>query len=72
MRLGILIFVCQIIYVLGEYQPNWESLNSRPLPEWFDKAKFGIFITWGAFTAPSFNPTPSAFWDWWKSKSEIV
>lgn len=28
------------------YQPNWPSLDSRPLPQWYDDAKFGIFIHW--------------------------
>ena len=30
------------------YKPTWESIDSRPLPGWFDEAKFGIFIHWGA------------------------
>jgi alpha-L-fucosidase len=29
------------------YQPTWKSLDSRPLPYWYDQAKFGIFIHWG-------------------------
>eukprot|EP00118_Oscarella_pearsei_P002106 m.9541 g.9541 ORF g.9541 m.9541 type:complete len:568 (+) comp21418_c0_seq1:182-1885(+) len=37
----------------GEYQPTWESLDSRPIPDWFDEAKFGIFIHWGIFSVPS-------------------
>ena len=28
------------------YTPDWNSLDSRPLPEWYDDAKFGIFIHW--------------------------
>jgi Alpha-L-fucosidase len=24
-----------------EYQPTWASLDSRPLPTWYDQAKFG-------------------------------
>ncbi len=30
----------------GPYTPDWTSLDSRPLPTWFDEAKFGIFIHW--------------------------
>ena len=26
------------------YQPNWESIDSRPVPARFEDAKFGIFI----------------------------
>ena len=24
------------------YQPTWESIDSRPIPAWFEDAKFGI------------------------------
>ena len=27
----------------NSYQPNWESLDKRPVPAWFENAKFGIF-----------------------------
>jgi alpha-L-fucosidase len=36
------------------YQPNWESLDKRACPAWFEDAKFGIFIHWGAYSVPSF------------------
>jgi alpha-L-fucosidase len=36
------------------YQPNWESLNRRPTPQWFDDAKFGIFIHWGVYSVPAY------------------
>lgn len=39
----------------ARYEPNWESIDSRPLPEWYDQAKFGIFIHWGVFSVPSFG-----------------
>lgn len=28
------------------YTPDWTSLDARPLPDWYDAAKFGIFIHW--------------------------
>lgn len=34
------------------YKPTWESLDTRPLPQWFDDAKFGIFIHWGVYSVP--------------------
>ena len=46
------------------YQPNWESLDNRPLPQWYDEAKFGIFLHWGVFTVPSY--VGAWFWYWWK------
>lgn len=36
------------------YEPDWDSLDSRPIPEWYDDAKVGIFIHWGVFSVPSF------------------
>ena len=27
------------------YTPDWPSLDSRPLPVWYDDAKFGIFVS---------------------------
>ena len=37
-----------------KYENNWESLNSRPVPQWFSDAKFGIFIHWGIYSVPAF------------------
>lgn len=34
--------------------PDLESLNARPLPAWYDEAKFGVFIHWGMFAIPGF------------------
>jgi len=38
------------------YQPNWESLDKRPVPGWFEDSKFGIFIHWGVYSVPSWGP----------------
>lgn len=36
--------------------PNsWEELEARELPEWYGKAKFGIFVHWGVFSVPSWR-----------------
>lgn len=37
------------------YQPNWQSLDSRPVPQWFKDAKFGIFIHWGVYSVPGWS-----------------
>ena len=26
------------------YTPDWPSLDSRPLPAWYDEAKLGVFM----------------------------
>ena len=53
------------------YEPNWDSLDTRPLPSWFDEAKFGIFISWGLFAVPGYGN--EWFWHKWKSgNSDLV
>ena len=48
------------------YQPNWESLDSRPVPSWFMNEKFGIFIHWGAYSVPSWGPEHS-YSEWYQN-----
>jgi hypothetical protein len=45
----IAIFCLVSISLMGQktYAPAWESLDTRPVPSWFENAKFGIFIHWG-------------------------
>lgn len=49
------------------YEPTWESLDSRPIPEWFQDAKFGIFIHWGPYSVPAWSPkgTYSEWYQYW-------
>lgn len=49
----------------GPYQPNWDSIDSRPLPAWYDEAKFGIFMHWGVYSVPAFKN--EWFWYRWKT-----
>lgn len=54
----------------ARYQATWESLDTRPSPQWYTDAKFGIFIHWGVYSVPAFAPvsikgqTPYAEWYW--------
>jgi alpha-L-fucosidase len=41
---------------MPQFEPTLESLNSHILPDWFDDAKFGIFIHWGLYSVPAFAP----------------
>lgn len=50
---------------VNKYEPTWISLDSRAIPQWYDNAKFGIFIHWGVFSVPSFGS--EWFWADWKS-----
>lgn len=62
---AVAVIISLFLLILGnceaKYEPNWESIDSRPLPQWFDQAKFGIFIHWGVFSVPSFGSE----WFWW-------
>ena len=40
---------------MERYEPTWESLDKHPIPEWFDDAKFGIFIHWGVYAVPAYH-----------------
>ena len=39
-----------------DYEPEWNSLDKRPVPGWFSDAKFGIFIHWGLYSVPAYRP----------------
>jgi len=52
------------------YRANWPSLDSRPSPQWYTDAKFGIFIHWGVYSVPAYaavnvkDENPYAEWYW--------
>jgi alpha-L-fucosidase len=51
---------------------DWSPIDSRPIPEWFSDAKFGIFIHWGVYSVPAWTPsgTYSEWYQYWmKTKS---
>lgn len=55
--------------VSAQYTPDWDSLDARPLPAWYDQSKFGIFIHWGVFSVPSYGGGTTgqgaSEWFWW-------
>ena len=53
---------------VGPFTPDWKSIDGRPLPNWYDEAKFGIFIHWGVFSVPSFGEW---FWHNWRGISPL-
>ena len=62
-RLFVISVLCACL-VVAQYKPTWDSLNSRPLPKWYDQSKFGIFLHWGVYSVPSFRS--EWFWIYWK------
>ena len=77
MKKSILFLLSILLYsncFAQNYQANWESINSRPTPEWFQDIKFGIFIHWGIYAVPAWAPANEdigvyakyAEWYWWR------
>ncbi|XP_029298847.1 tissue alpha-L-fucosidase-like [Cottoperca gobio] len=67
-----ILLICVITLLTGgpgcsaRYEDNWKSLDARPLPEWYDEAKIGIFVHWGVFSVPGFGRFSEWFWCWWR------
>lgn len=40
---------------MTKFEANWDSLKQFQAPEWYQDAKFGIFIHWGIYSVPAFN-----------------
>ena len=84
MTLGLLVIVAVSLLLLSPsgvlsktYQPNWSSLDTRPLPSWYDDAKIGVMLHWGVYSKPSFSDPDGGwaewFWQDWKgTKDELV
>jgi alpha-L-fucosidase len=43
------------------YQPTTESLRKHKPPQWFEDAKFGVFIHWGPYAVPAYHEWYVAF-----------
>lgn len=55
-KLSMLLLVLSSSVAAAAYEPTWESINSRPVPQWWRDAKFGIFIHWGPYAVPAYAP----------------
>jgi alpha-L-fucosidase len=55
------LIACAALALCAEpYKADWESLDKRPIPQWWQEAKFGIFIHWGVYAVPAYAPTDEA------------
>ena len=54
--LFLLLLMCAVPLVSQNYKADWDSLDKRPMPAWFNDAKFGIFIHWGVYSVPAYAP----------------
>lgn len=48
----------------AQYTPDWASLDRRETPQWWQDAKFGIFIHWGVYSVPAFSAADYSEWYW--------
>ncbi|SHF64312.1 Alpha-L-fucosidase, partial [Caldanaerobius fijiensis DSM 17918] len=39
----------------GPFIDTWQSLLNYKIPQWYEDAKFGIFIHWGVYSVPAFG-----------------
>lgn len=58
-----LVLMSNILF--AQYQPTWESLDQRPVPQWFKDSKFGIFIHWGVYAVPGYC-TKGNYAEWYQ------
>ena len=64
----LLVFVSCLFFQLRaqRYEANWQSLDKRPLPAWFQQDRFGIFIHWGLYAVPSYSLViPDGYSEWY-------
>jgi len=52
-------FISGSLSAQQKYTADWASIDSRPVPQWFTDAKFGLFIHWGLYSVPSWAPLPA-------------
>ena len=54
------------------YEASLESLNAHPVPQWYEDAKFGIFIHWGLFSIPAFAAKSGSIADTFRTNYDIA
>jgi alpha-L-fucosidase len=63
----LLLLLSSIAFGQKSYLPTTASLSTRPVPDWFGKAKLGVFIHWGLYSVPAWatpTTTPDKVTDW--------
>ncbi|CAG8949483.1 hypothetical protein HYFRA_00007713 [Hymenoscyphus fraxineus] len=61
---------------LEDFSSDLDSIAKHESPDWFNEAKYGIFIHWGVYAVPGWgNSTPweiYAEWYWWYGHHRIA
>ncbi|KAL2864289.1 glycoside hydrolase superfamily [Aspergillus lucknowensis] len=56
-------------YGIPPYEATYESIYSHEPPNWYNNAKYGIFIHWGPYSVPGWGNSGKnevyAEWYWW-------
>ncbi len=64
----------------GPYAPQWESLVTHPMPEWFGNDKIGLSAHWGPYAVPGWTPRKDSpygvayaewYWQWLNSNAAV-
>ncbi len=56
---------------IPQYMATDASLSQHEAPDWFDNAKFGIFIHWGVYSVPAWAPVGGVYAEWyWNHMNE--
>lgn len=63
----VLLVTLSFSVAFSQYQPNWVSLDTKPVPEWYKDAKFGIFIHWGVYSVPGYSKV-GGYAEWYQHK----
>ncbi|KAJ5614841.1 hypothetical protein N7528_008495 [Penicillium herquei] len=62
-------YTFEATYGIGLYEATYESIYTHESPNWYNNAKYGIFITWGVYSVPGWANVPPkedyAEWYWW-------
>jgi alpha-L-fucosidase len=57
---------------MATFEPTLASLNAHRVPNWYDDAKFGIFIHWGLFAIPGFASRSGSISDAFREHYDIA
>jgi len=60
-------------YGIGLYDATYESVYSHESPNWYNNAKYGIFIHWGIYSVPGWGNSGSKedYAEWYSSRSRL-
>ncbi len=62
--------ICWMSLHAQEAPPDFKILYQRPIPGWFNEAKFGIFVVWGPYSVPAYRISGYAEW-YWKNMENV-